>query len=78
MVFYDHICANLFVFFDDILIYCPSFIDHLIHLHIILHLLASNKFYAKLSKGVFGVTIVAYLGHIVSVGASLRLVRRLV
>ncbi|XP_058733853.1 uncharacterized protein LOC131605523 [Vicia villosa] len=54
------------VFFDDILIYSNSYSDHLLHLTLILDLLASNKFVAKLSKCVFAVPKVDYLGHVIS------------
>ncbi|XP_058774197.1 uncharacterized mitochondrial protein AtMg00860-like [Vicia villosa] len=54
------------VFFDDILIYSNSYSDHLLHLTLILDLLASNKFVAKLSKCVFAVPKVEYLGHVIS------------
>ncbi|KAL0433094.1 UNVERIFIED_CONTAM: Retrovirus-related Pol polyprotein from transposon [Sesamum latifolium] len=51
------------VFFDDILIYSPTWSDHL---RLVLHLLLSNQFFAKLSKCQFGVQFVEYLGHVVS------------
>ncbi|XP_058757342.1 uncharacterized protein LOC131630580 [Vicia villosa] len=54
------------VFFYDILIYSNSYSDHLLHLTLILDLLASNKFVAKLSKCVFAVPKVDYLGHVIS------------
>ncbi|XP_058769067.1 uncharacterized protein LOC131642924 [Vicia villosa] len=56
------------VFFDDILIYSPTFADHLTHLHIVFNLLKSHVFVAKLSKCVFAVDRVHYLGHIISAG----------
>nr|KYP45909.1 hypothetical protein KK1_032523 [Cajanus cajan] len=49
----------------DILVYSDSFDSHAHHLHIVFQLLLSNQFYAKLSKCVFGVTSVAYLGHVI-------------
>ncbi|KAL0405380.1 UNVERIFIED_CONTAM: Retrovirus-related Pol polyprotein from transposon.6 [Sesamum latifolium] len=54
------------VFFDDILIYSKSWSSHLEHLRLILQLLFTHQFFAKLSKCQFGVFSVAYLGHIVS------------
>lgn len=53
-------------FFYDILIYSKSHSEHLLHLRLILDLLKSNQFYAKLSKCVFAVESVRYLGHILS------------
>ncbi|XP_058788145.1 uncharacterized protein LOC131662390 [Vicia villosa] len=54
------------VFFDDILIYSSSLSDHVTHLQLILDLLSTNQFFAKLSKCVFAVPSVDYLGHIIS------------
>lgn len=56
------------VFFDDILIYSPTFADHLIPLKLIMNLLVTNKFFAKFSKCEFAVSTVHYLGHIISDG----------
>ncbi|XP_058784061.1 uncharacterized protein LOC131658827 [Vicia villosa] len=56
------------VFFDDILIYSPTFHDHLVHLQVVFDLLKANSFYAKMSKCVFAVDKVDYLGHVISVG----------
>ncbi|KAL0329094.1 UNVERIFIED_CONTAM: Retrovirus-related Pol polyprotein from transposon.6 [Sesamum radiatum] len=54
------------VFFDDILVYTPTWSTHLLHLHLILGLLLANLFFPKLSKCVFGVQSVDYLGHVIS------------
>lgn len=54
------------VFFDAILIYSPTWSDHLANLDQILNLLLQHHFFAKLSKCQFGVTSVDYLGHIIS------------
>lgn len=56
------------VFFDNILIYSSNLSDHLLHLQLVLELLASNFFVAKLSKCVFAVDTVNYLGHVISIG----------
>jgi hypothetical protein len=64
MIYCDHSYENVLVFFDDILIYSPTWSTHLIHLEKVLQLLLKNKFYAKLSKCNFGVTSVDYLGRI--------------
>lgn len=63
-----HLRKFVLVFFDDILIYSPSIVDHLAHLKIVLDLLVSNQFFAKFSKCVFAVDSVHYLGHIISSG----------
>ncbi|KAL0423039.1 UNVERIFIED_CONTAM: Retrovirus-related Pol polyprotein from transposon.6 [Sesamum radiatum] len=53
------------IFFDDILICSDSWSLHLSHLDQVLHLLQSNSFFVKLSKCIFGVPIVDYLGHVI-------------
>lgn len=56
----------LVFFFYNILIYNTSIADHLTHLRLILNLLVANKFFAMFSKCTFAVTIVHYLGHLIS------------
>lgn len=54
------------VFFDDILIYSPSWDDHLLHVQEVLQLMSSNSLHANLKKCSFGTTQIHYLGHIIS------------
>ena len=54
------------VFLDDILIYSPTWEDHLKHLKLVLEKLQEAQLYAKLSKCAFGQTSIHYLGHIIS------------
>jgi len=54
------------VFFDDILVYCHTWKEHLSHLELVLQLLQQHQLYAKLSKCLFGLQQVDYLGHTVS------------
>ena len=54
------------VFFDDILIFSPTWSDHLSHVEQVLYLLVTNGFFAKLCKCQFRVTQVQYLGHVIS------------
>ena len=54
------------IFFDDILIYSPSWHTHLEHLTVVLEQLIHHHLYAKLSKCSFGQSRIEYLGHIVS------------
>ena len=56
----------MLVFFDDILIYCKSWKDHVEHVDRVLQLLKEKQLYAKISKCFFGVQEVEYSGHIVS------------
>ncbi|CAM8905351.1 unnamed protein product [Rhodiola kirilowii] len=49
------------VFFDDILIYSPSWDDHLAHLHAVFSILNDNTFFAKASKCDLAIDRVQYL-----------------
>jgi hypothetical protein len=53
------------VFFDDILIYSKTWIDHLAHVDRVLHLLSQHQLFLKQYKCVFGTSEVEYLGHLV-------------
>jgi len=57
------------VFFDDILIYSPSWAEHLQHVNIVLHALRVHHLHLKRSKCSFGASSVAYLGHVISEGS---------
>ncbi|XP_057986604.1 uncharacterized protein LOC131171153 [Hevea brasiliensis] len=54
------------VFFDDVLIYSPSWETHLEHVQLALQLLRQHQFFIKLSKCAFGLKQIEYLGHVVS------------
>jgi len=47
-------------------VYSPTWSSHLQHLEVVLQLLRKHKLFAKLSKCLFGLTQVEYLGHTVS------------
>jgi hypothetical protein len=64
--FSDHLRKFILVFFDDILVYGQTMEEHLQHLHIALSLLRQHQLAAKMSKCVFGVSHVEYLGHVIS------------
>ena len=57
------------VFFDDILVYSSSVIDHIGHLELVFDMLSSHNFYIKLSKCSFCQDKIEYLGHIVMVAS---------
>jgi hypothetical protein len=65
-IFSAYLRKFILVFFDDILIYSQTKEDHIQHLSIALSLLRSHQLAAKLSKCVFGVSQVEYLGHVIS------------
>ena len=54
------------VFFDDILVYSPSFSTHQQHLEAVFQTLLQGSFYLRRSKCTFSVQQLSYLGHIVS------------
>lgn len=54
------------VFFDDILVYSPTWELHLHHIELVLQLLSQDSWQVKLSKCSFGQQEITYLGHIVS------------
>ncbi|WVZ81560.1 hypothetical protein U9M48_028917 [Paspalum notatum var. saurae] len=54
------------VFFDDILIYSPTFEDHLSHLRQVFELLDRDQWKVKMSKCSFALRQIGYLGHVIS------------
>lgn len=64
-VFKDYL-RNLFVFFDDILVYSDQHSSHLYHLERVLQRLDEHQLRIKRSKCTFFKQQVGYLGHIIS------------
>jgi len=64
-VFAPFLRKFVIVFLDDILIYSPSWEEHLTHLKLVLQQLREAQFFAKHSKCSFGQTSIQYLGHII-------------
>ncbi|XP_014660203.2 uncharacterized protein LOC106804166 [Setaria italica] len=54
------------VFFDDIVIYSSSWLEHLQQVQMVLQLVRDHQLFAKRSKCYFGQESVAYLGHVIS------------
>lgn len=65
-VFVSFINKFVTVFFDDIMVYSATWADHLNHLMQVLECLQRHSLVAKFSKCSFGITSMAYLGHVVS------------
>ena len=64
---FHHLIGNcVLVFVDDILIYSKTLQEHKEHLSIVLQLLKEHQLFAKMSKCVFAVQQVEYLGHVIS------------
>lgn len=66
MVLWPFLRKCILVFFDDILIYNTSWMEHLQHLCAVLSILCDNQLRVKRSKCAFTTTLVAYLGHVIS------------
>ena len=65
-IFKEHLDVFVIVYLDDILIYSRTRNEHLNHIRIVLNILRKEKLFGKISKCVFGVQEVEYLGHIIS------------
>ncbi|WOH08030.1 hypothetical protein DCAR_0727466 [Daucus carota subsp. sativus] len=61
-------CLRRFVlvFFDDILVYSKTELEHTEHMQVALGLLAEHSLFANLKKCEFGKSKVGYLGHVIS------------
>lgn len=66
-LFRPHLRKFILVFFDDILVYSKTWLEHLSHLRTVLGILLTNQLFAKKTKCRFGVTAIDYLGHIISI-----------
>lgn len=60
------LCQFVVVFFDDILVYSLSLVEHLSYLEEIFVVLGQNQFYLRRNKCLFARQSLQYLGHIVS------------
>lgn len=65
-IFWPYLRKFVVVFFDDILIYSPSWLQHLDDLSTVLQVLFSNQFVVNRKKCSFGQTSIDYLGHIIN------------
>jgi hypothetical protein len=65
-MFRPHLRKFILVFFDDILMYSPTWESHLQHVRITLDILWQYQFFIKASKCDFGKQELKYLGHIVT------------
>jgi hypothetical protein len=53
-------------YFDNILIYSKSFLDHVSHVEQVLHILHKEKLYANLPKRMFTQNKLVFLGFVIS------------
>jgi len=67
-IFEPYLRKFILVFFDDILIYSPTFDQHLSHLKATFNILKSNQLFIKKSKCAFGQGQMEYLSHIIFKG----------
>lgn len=66
LIFCPFLRKFILVFFDDILVYSPTWDEHMVHVRQTLEILRRHQFFAKASKCVFGQHELEYLGHIVT------------
>ena len=65
-IFRPYLRKFILVFFDSILIYSPTWEQHLEHVQLTLAVLRQHQFYVKMSKCAFGKQELEYLGHIIT------------
>lgn len=65
-IFLSAIRRIALVFFEDILVYSTTWVEHLEHLHSIFSLFRTKQLFAKRSKCAFGCSRIGYLGHQIS------------
>ncbi|XP_048429391.1 uncharacterized protein LOC125472242 [Pyrus x bretschneideri] len=65
-IFRPYLRKFVLVFFDDILVYSPSWAAHLHHLSLVLRILQTHQLFVKKTKCDFGKSQIEYLGHVVS------------
>ncbi|KAH9763048.1 hypothetical protein KPL70_001041 [Citrus sinensis] len=65
-IFHPHLRKFILVFFDDILVYSPTWELHIEHVRTTLDILRQHQFFIKGSKCDFGKQELEYLGHIVT------------
>ena len=66
IIFSKYLDNFIWVFIDDILVYCKNKEEHEEHLRVVLQVLRENKFYPKFSQCNFYKLRIQYLGHIIS------------
>jgi hypothetical protein len=54
------------IFFDNILVYSRSWVEHLQHVRLMLTTLHEHQLFMKRTKCAFGRTEVSYLDHVIS------------
>ena len=64
-LFQPYLLKFVLVYFDDILIFSKTWIEHVLHLHRVLNHLEEHQFFPKMSKYTF-VKELDYLGHTIS------------
>ena len=64
-IFKAHLRKFILVFFDDILIYSSTWVEHLKHVRIAFSILLAHQLAVKKEKCQFGQTQIKYLGHII-------------
>ena len=75
-VFQPYLDLFVIVFIDDILVHSRNKEDHERHLSIVLQTLREKQLYAKFDKCEFWLNSVVFLGHVISEGEFLWILKR--
>jgi hypothetical protein len=65
-ILHDYIRKFVLVFFDNILIYSSTWVEHMQHIKVVSDVMRQHRLFIKQSKCTFGTSSVSYLGHIIS------------
>jgi hypothetical protein len=65
-ILHDYIWKFVLVFFDNILIYSSTWVEHMQHIKVVSDVMSQHRLFIKQSKCTFGTSSVSYLGHIIS------------
>jgi hypothetical protein len=65
-ILHDYIQKFVLVFFDNILIYSSTWVEHMQHIKVVSDVMRQHRLFIKQSKCTFGTSSVSYLGHIIS------------
>jgi hypothetical protein len=66
VVFGQYMRKFVLIFMYDILVYSPTFDDHIAHLQLVFQTLLDNQMYIKFNKCHFAQQQISYFGHIIS------------
>lgn len=65
-VFGSYLCKFILIFFNDILVFSRTGIEHLQHLRTVVQILVDHQLFIKKSKCSFGQPQITYLSHLIT------------